>query len=77
MSATDAPTWTDPGTTGPGIHESGLHVWTFRHEDGAVSIEIDADTRLTPAEARAFVAQLSGILDAVDPQHGHARDGAA
>lgn len=63
------PEWTDPGQDGPGIHESGLHVWTFRHGDGSVHVELDADARLTVTEARAFAAQLTGVLDAIDPGH--------
>lgn len=65
MSAADWPAWHD----GPGVHESGLHVWTFRDDDtGEVSVEIDAECRLTLTQARAFAAQLTGVLDAIDPQ---------
>lgn len=61
-----APDWHD----GPGVHESGLHVWTFRDDDtGTVHVELDAECRLTVTQARAFAAQLTGVLDAIDPGH--------
>lgn len=56
---------------GPGIHEPGMHVWSFREGDRSVWVEFDL-ARLTVPEARSFVAQLTGVLDAIDP--GRAED---
>lgn len=53
----------NPWLESAGIHGSGLHVWLFDHMDGTTTVEFDADARLTLDEARAFAAQLAGLLD--------------